>query len=219
MGCHFPLFFRCTTHGVSAMSAMLKSYLPKADVLKTERLTLRPFTPADAPQVQALCGNWNVARMLSVVPHPYPDGLAEEWIASLSEARARSGDRVFVIVCAGDVIGAAGIEQRGDGSNSAYELGYWIAEAWWGRGFAGEAAARLVRHASEDLGLTRLTAGFFDENPASGRVLEKCGFRVTGTDELKCAARGHPVPATLVELTAADYNADYTADWAARDRP
>jgi len=51
-------------------------------ILTTPRLRLRPLRPADAPRVQALCGNWNVARMLARVPHPYPDGLAEAWIAA-----------------------------------------------------------------------------------------------------------------------------------------
>ncbi|HUT49465.1 MAG TPA: GNAT family N-acetyltransferase [Alphaproteobacteria bacterium] len=185
------------------MSTVLKTEALKTEVLKTDRLTLRPFSVADAPAVQALCGNWNVARMLSVVPHPYPDGLAEDWTAGLAAARERGDDHVYAIEHTGEIVGAAGIEKRGD----AHELGYWIAEGWWGHGLASEAAARLVRHAFEDLRLRRLTSSYFDENPASSRVLEKCGFRVTGRDELKCVARGHPVPATLLELTAAAYDA------------
>ena len=185
------------------MSTTLKTKVSNADVLKTDRLILRPFTAVDAPAVRALCGNWNVARMLSVVPHPYPDDLAEDWIAGHAEARDRGDDYVFAIEHAGELVGAAGIEKRGD----AHELGYWIAEDWWGHGLASETAARLVAHAFEDLGLKRLTSGYFDENPASGRVLEKCRFRITGKGELKCVARGHPVPATVVELTVADYNA------------
>ncbi|MDH3232283.1 MAG: GNAT family N-acetyltransferase [Alphaproteobacteria bacterium] len=185
------------------MSTLLKTEASNAAVLKTDRLVLRPLTLADAPAVQTLCGNWNVARMLSVVPHPYPDGLAETWIAGVATARGRGDDHVFAIEHSGELVGAAGIEKRGD----AHELGYWIAEAWWGRGLASETATRLVRHAFEDLGLKRLTSGYFDENLASGRVLEKCGFRITGKGELKCVARGRPVPATLVELTAREYAA------------
>jgi RimJ/RimL family protein N-acetyltransferase len=165
-------------------------------VLTTERLTLRPFTLADAPAIQALCGNWDVARMLSVVPHPYPDGLAAEWIAGQATRRERGEDYAFAIEYEDRLIGAVSLEKRGD----AHELGYWIGQDWWGRGLTSEAAARLVRYAFEALGLRRLTSGYFDENPGSGRVLEKCGFRVTGHGELKCVARGQTVPSTLVEL-------------------
>lgn len=171
-------------------------------VLTTDRLTLRPFAPADAPAVQALCGNWNVARMLAVVPHPYPDGLAEDWIARHAAKRARGEEYAFAIEHDGGVIGAIGLERRGLTRRDTYELGYWIAETWWSRGLASEAAARIVRFAFEDLGARRLTSGHFDENPASGKVLEKCGFRATGKAELPCAARGQAVPATLLELAA-----------------
>jgi RimJ/RimL family protein N-acetyltransferase len=171
-------------------------------VMKTDRLTLRPFAAADAPMVQALCGNWNVARMLAAIPYPYPDGLAEAWIAGHPDRRARGEQYVFAIEHGGALIGAVGLERRKDTPEGSYELGYWIAEEWWGRGLASEAAARIVRFALDDLGVTRLTSGHFDENPASGRVLEKCGFRVTGTGELPCAARGGPVPATVLELAA-----------------
>ena len=54
--------------------------------LQTDRLVLREFTAEDAPVVQRLVGEWEVARTLAVVPHPYEDGMAEEWIASLRPA-------------------------------------------------------------------------------------------------------------------------------------
>jgi RimJ/RimL family protein N-acetyltransferase len=131
--------------------------------------------------------------------------LAEHWIAGQAEKRARGEEYIFAIELDGEVIGAVGLERRGHVSPDTpdtYEIGYWIAEEWWGQGLASEAAARIVRYAFEDLGVKRLTSGHFDENPASGKILEKCGFRVTGKGELPCAARGHPVPATLLERAA-----------------
>jgi len=197
MGRHFPLFVLEHDNPVTGTIAK--------PVLTTDRLTLRPFAAADARTVQALCGNWNVARMLAVIPHPYPDGLAEDWIAGQADRRARGEEYIFAIEHDGDVIGAVGLERRGHVSPdtpNTYEIGYWIAEECWGQGLASEAAARIVRYAFEELGVRRLISGHFDENPASGKVLEKCGFRVTGKGELPCAARGHPVPATLLERAA-----------------
>jgi len=192
MGRHFPLFR--LEHDDPVTSTIAET------VLTTDRLTLRPFVQTDARAVQALCGNWNVARMLAVVPHPYPDGLAEDWIAGQADKRARGEEYVFAIEHDGEVIGAVGLERRSHTRRDIYEIGYWIAEEWWGQGLASEAAGRVVRYAFDELGVTRLTSGHFDENPASGKVLAKCGFQVTGKGMLPCAARGEAVPATLLAL-------------------
>jgi RimJ/RimL family protein N-acetyltransferase len=60
------------------------------------------------------------------------------------------------------------------------ELGYWIGHGWWGRGFATEAARRVVAWAFEEGGVHRVYGQHFATNPASGRVLEKCGMRREG---------------------------------------
>ncbi|MGF1612021.1 MAG: GNAT family N-acetyltransferase [Kiloniellales bacterium] len=178
--------------------------------LQTERLTLRPLRLDDAPAIQRLCGNWKVARMLSPVPYPYPDGLAEEWIAS--DARSRfSGEAVrFALDHEGELIGVMGLERQGPqrqgperwGAGS-FELGYWLGEPWWGRGLATEAARRVVAFAFEALTLEELLSGHFLDNPASGRVLRKCGFRDAGAMMLWSEARGHDVAARRLVLRRA----------------
>jgi RimJ/RimL family protein N-acetyltransferase len=71
------------------------------------------------------------------------------------------------------------------------EFGYWIAKAWWGRGIATEAGRALIDNARDTLRLRRLDAGHFVDNPASGRVLQKLGFRPTGrTVQRYSAGRG-----------------------------
>ena len=145
--------------------------------LTTDRLTLRPLARDDAPVIQRECGNWNVARMTSRIPHPYPDGLAGDWIAEQGGKRAAGTAFNFGIVQGDTLIGVIGLEQREAG---AFELGYWIAERWWGQGLATEAVTRMIAFAFDELGLDALVAGHFDDNPASGRVLAKCGFRYTG---------------------------------------
>ena len=155
--------------------------------LKTERLLLRPFGAEDATAVQVHCGNWNVARMLTRVAHPYSRELATSWIES-HYAAWRSGEEVtFCIDFKGEPIGAISLRRvRSD----VYQLGYWFGEPWWGRGFATEAARRTVRFAFEELGADKLVAGHFMDNPASGQVLEKCGFRYVGDGVEHSAARG-----------------------------
>ncbi len=165
--------------------------------LITPRLKLRAPEPDDAPRLQALCGNWEVARMLEVVPHPYPDGLAETWIEGLAVRRQSDTAHIFAITLAEELIGVIGLERGDDGP---FGLGYWLGEAWWGRGYMSEAATRVIHFAFEDLGAEKLTSGFFADNPASGRVLKKCGFRIARYGTLPCRARGKEVEAVFMEL-------------------
>ena len=168
--------------------------------LTTCRLRLRSLCPADAPRVRDLSGNLRVARNLERVPHPYPEGLAETWIEAQSAARARGEAYVFAIELAGDLIGVIGIERRGEGD---YALGYWLGEPWWGQGLMSEAAARAVRFAFEDLNLPRLVSRYFVDNPASGRILEKCGFQTVGRRPVTSRARSGEIDAVDVALSGA----------------
>jgi len=158
--------------------------------LETERLLLRPFRPEDAGAVAEHAGDREVARMLSRVPHPYTRDMAAAWIAS-HERLAQSGEEyVFCIELDAEAIGSIGLQRSLAG---VYELGYWLGGPWWGRGLVSEAAVRIVRWAFEDLGAARLVSGHLADNPASGRVLEKCGFLYTGESEQHSAARGELV--------------------------
>lgn len=158
--------------------------------LKTERLLLRPFSPEDAPAVHEHCANWDVARMLTRVAHLYSRNMAESWIASHGAAWQSGEEITFCIDLDGVAIGAIALRRTAVGT---YELGYWLGESWWGRGFATEAARQAVCFAFERLGAKKLTSGHFPDNPASGRVLEKCGFRYTGESMEHSEARGETV--------------------------
>jgi RimJ/RimL family protein N-acetyltransferase len=143
-------------------------------VITTRRLTLRPFTAADAPAVQRLAGAREVALNTLLIPHPYPDGAAESWIAS----HGHGGELVFAIDD-GQLVGAMGLII--DRLNDRAEIGYWIGVPFWGRGYATEAAAAVVRCGFEEHGVNRIFAQVFRRNPASARVLQKVGMRYEGT--------------------------------------
>ena len=146
-------------------------------ILRTDRLTLRPFTPADAPAVQALAGAYEVAVSTLVIPHPYPDGAAEEWIATHRDDFERGRIHHFAIDD-GQLTGAMALILKGDGIG---EIGYWIGVPFWGRGYATEAAREIVRYGFESLDLNRIFACHYTRNPASGRVLQKAGMTYEGT--------------------------------------
>jgi RimJ/RimL family protein N-acetyltransferase len=133
-------------------------------------IALRPLTLADAPAVQTLAGAYEVALNTLLIPHPYPDGAAEEWIS-------RSHPHTFVIDD-GQLVGVTGLMLKGD---EIAELGYWVGVPFWNRGYASEAARQIIRYGFEDCGLHRIFAGHYTRNPASGRVMQKAGMTFEGT--------------------------------------
>jgi len=155
--------------------------------LRTARLTLRPFELEDAPRVVEIQSNWNVTRMLRMAPWPPTPALMRDWLAAHAEEwRAGTGYR-FAIVHGGALIGCADVDEIAAGEGS---IGYWLDEAAWGRGFAAEAARAIIDFAFDQVGLTRLTSGHAADNPASGAVLRKLGFRPAGETRVWSRPRG-----------------------------
>ena len=146
--------------------------------LTTDRLVLRPFSHEDAKDVQRLAGDWEVAATTEV-PHPYEDGMAEEWIGGHEAAFQRGSEIVFAITLgSGGLVGAIGLSinekhRRG-------ELGYWIGTAFWNNGYCTEAVRAVVRYGLEELVLNRIEARHMTKNPASGRVMAKAGMKLEG---------------------------------------
>ena len=146
--------------------------------LRTARLVLRPFESSDAPDVQRLAGAYEVALNTATVPHPYPDGAAGQWIAMQPSLFEKDELHNFAIVADGELAGSIGLMMKPD---RIAEIGYWIGVPYWGRGYASEAGAELVRYGFEECDLLRIYAGHYGRNPASGRVLQKLGMTYEGT--------------------------------------
>jgi [ribosomal protein S5]-alanine N-acetyltransferase len=148
--------------------------------LETARLVLRPFTLADALAVQRLAGVYEVADMTLNIPHPYPDGAADEWIATHPDNFAAGTAVTFAITLreTAELCGGIGlhITQR----HMHAELGYWLGLPYWNRGYTTEAAAALLNYGFTVLGLHRIHAHHFTRNPASGRVMQKLGMTFEG---------------------------------------
>ncbi len=146
--------------------------------LKTKRLLLRPPTMDDAPSIQQLVSAHEIALNTLLIPHPYPEGGAAEW---LSRQGKNPNDHTFAITLRKrrDLIGAIGLEVKPEHDRG--EIGYWIGIPYWGLGYMTEAARAVVGWAFEELALNRIFAQHFTRNPASGRVLQKIGMRHEGT--------------------------------------
>ncbi len=158
-------------------------------ILHTRRLILRPFTLADAADVQRLAGAYEIASTTAVIPHPYEDGMAETWISSHPGQLADGTGIVYAITLRGTGVlcGAVGLALKPEHQRA--ELGYWIGVSYWGQGYCTEAAGALCDHGFRALGLHRILAMHLARNPASGRVMQKIGMRHEGTlreHMLKC---------------------------------
>ena len=152
-----------------------------APTLQTERLILRTFTLDDASEVQKLAGDRDVAKTTSVIPHPYEDGMAEEWI-NTHQAKFDNGTGIYLAITLNDpqeqqdpiLIGAISIVI--DIKDKIGELGYWVGKPYWNCGYCTEAAKVILTYAFDVLNLKSIHAFIFRRNPASGRVLEKIGM-------------------------------------------
>jgi 8-oxo-dGTP diphosphatase len=174
--------------------------------LATERLTLRPYRPADAAELHRLINDWEVCRTLAAVPFPYPRALADDWIAS--SARSLAEGSAYHLVITGKegerevIVGGVGL--RIDRAARAGHLGYWVGRRFWGHGVAAEAAGRLARWALANLDLDTIDASVAADNAASIAVLRRIGLRQTGAGREPFLARGAEQPVLRFAATRDD---------------
>ncbi len=135
--------------------------------------------------------------MCATIPHPYPEGAAEEWIAQHDSWRARGVAYPFAVEIAGELAGSIGV---GDDGSGEFDLGYWLGRSYWNQGFASEGVRAVLAFAFGWRAVPYVRAGFITENAASGRVLAKAGFLATCRYRTFHKVRGQDVEVTRVIL-------------------
>jgi len=174
--------------------------------LETARLWLRWPRAADAAAIERFCSAWEVARFTARIPHPYPPGSAERFIYAAREANASGRDLTLVMTPfkgRRDAIGSISLEARG---SDRLTLGFVVAPEAWGKGLATEAARAMVKVGFELTAAVEIFASVRIENPAAGRVLEKCGFVLTGLGLVGAPARGGLVECHSFRLAREAWN-------------
>lgn len=149
-------------------------------ILQTPRLLLRPFVITDAKNVQRLAGAREVADTTLLIPHPYPDGAAEQFIDGARADFEKGENYIFAVTlrATDELCGSMGLKLAA--KHERAELGYWIGVPFWNCGYCTEAGQAVLRFAFEKLRLNSVTAHHFVRNPASGRVLQKLGMLYEG---------------------------------------
>jgi RimJ/RimL family protein N-acetyltransferase len=143
------------------------------DTINTDRLLLRAPVLADAPALTALANNWEIHKFLARLPYPYTNENAVEFITKM--ARTKDEHAYAITLKGGEFIGIMGIHLT---SEIGPELGYWLGQPFWGKGYATE-AARGVLDAAVGGGFSTILARSITQNKGSIAVLGKVGFLQT----------------------------------------
>jgi RimJ/RimL family protein N-acetyltransferase len=164
-------------------------------VLKTERLVLRAPRTRDAKAIAGLVNDRRIAENTARIPHPYTLADAHDFLGQVN--RDPGEPTLLITLKDGPIIGACGIAVL---NGRDPEIGYWIGVPHWGHGYATEAARALIDHAFGELGYERLGGRARVSNPASRRVLEKCGVQWTGVSLTRIRALRSSAPVDCFRL-------------------
>ncbi len=164
-------------------------------VLVTERLVLRIPRDDDVTELVELANNRHLAEMLGQMPNPYRVADAHSFLSSIRAGAISGCTYAITLSESGAFIGCAGLENRAHG----LEMGYWIGEPYWGRGYATEAAHALVDLAFRATDIDRLNVSCRVTNTASRRVIHKCGFQFAGQGMMDSVVAGR-VPVERYQL-------------------
>jgi len=163
--------------------------------LFTKRLHLRRPVAADALAVIAIVSDWEVARRLARVPHPYTQ---DDFRVFIERVVPSESTWAMVMRSSDELVGVIGLVPPREGRSA--ELGYYVGRAHWNHGLATEAAQAVVRFGFETMGYAKLASRYHADNPASGRVLAKLGFKPIGVSNHPCLAEGKDKPSIEVEF-------------------
>jgi [ribosomal protein S5]-alanine N-acetyltransferase len=172
-------------------------------ILETERLLLRPPEPGDASSIARWLIDYEVAKNLATVPYPFTVSDGEALVTAAVAERAKGEGYTYAILKkdTGEFVGACALHLSG----GCYKLSYWLGRPYWNHGFASEAARKVLVFAFHQLKADRVLASWFADNPASGRVLEKLGFRPVETYRRESLARGAVVICNRVVLVREEF--------------
>lgn len=144
-------------------------------------ITLRPWHLDDVSDLVAIANNKNIAQfMADVFPHPYTIENGKTFIAFAS---SNPNSKIFAIIVNNKPVGSIGLHLQTDILKKNAEIGYWIGEAYWGKGIVTKAIPQMIDYGFKHMDIVRIFARIFGTNKASQKVVEKCGFILEGKYE------------------------------------
>ncbi len=176
------------------------------DSVTTPRLLLRAFRHDDVPAFLPLIGDWQVARWLARVPHPYTAADGHDWVELAARNRADHAALAFLAVRTADgvPVGSAGLQPDDDRPDGG-EIGYWVGTPYQRAGYGLEMVTAMLATGFGPLGLSRIWAAADPDNRPSQALLRNAGLRQRGERRYEFPARGRSVLAPYFEITAAEW--------------
>ncbi|MFR3468934.1 MAG: GNAT family N-acetyltransferase [Oscillospiraceae bacterium] len=161
---------------------------------------IRKWDPADAKDLSAVLSNAKIHDNLrDGLPYPYTEQDGLNFISAMLSADANE-TFAFAITTEGKVIGSIGVFRQGNIHRRTAELGYYIAEAYWGKGMMTKAVRQICRYVFDNSDILRIYAEPFAFNAASCRVLEKAGFQYEGTLRSNAVKNGNVIDMKMYSL-------------------
>jgi RimJ/RimL family protein N-acetyltransferase len=152
------------------------------EIPANDQIHLSEFRPSDKDALIEHLNEREIYDRTLRIPFPYTGADADEWLAIVAKVTRQQGCPVQWAIRTTDdsLIGGCGFDGFEVGKSHRAEIGYWLAKPYWGRGIMTAVVQRVCHYAFDEFGLVKITAHVFAHNPASARVLEKCGFQEEG---------------------------------------
>ena len=139
---------------------------------------IRSYSKSDKDSIIKYANNINVSRNLrDSFPFPYTKKDAIEWLRTVCNQKIEMN---FALASDEELIGGIGLMPQPDVYRFSAEIGYWLAEPFWGKGITTNAVIAMTKFAFDNFNFNRLFAAVFEGNPASMKVLEKAGYKLEG---------------------------------------
>lgn len=165
--------------------------------IETERLTLRTPNLSDAKRMQRILEDFEVSKNLSRVPHPYPDGGAQEYLTRISGATDLYDAKFSIIDRDGQFCGMTGYSRQ----DELPQLGYYLDPLHWGKGYMSEACKAAINWMFDVAQPAYIKSGVFVTNSASLAIQKKFGFEEVGRSTLHCLAQNTDLQHIDTQLT------------------
>lgn len=136
--------------------------------------SIRSYKLSDAKSIAKYANNYSIYKNLrDHFPYPYTEQHAKDWLRFVLSQIPETN---FAIATGDELIGAIGFDIQKDVHRYSAEMGYWLAEPYWGKGIVTSALKLMTNYAFSNFELNRIFAGVFEGNTASMNVLEKAGY-------------------------------------------
>lgn len=167
---------------------------------------IRKWELSDAADLAAALSNKKILDNLrDGLPYPYTEQDGADYISAMLSADEEE-TFAFAVTADDKVIGSIGVFRQGNIHRQSAELGYYIAEEYWGRGIMTEAVRQTCKHVFEKSDIIRIYAEPFANNTASCRVLEKAGFQYEGTLRSNAVKNGKVVDMKMYSILSSDHS-------------